>query len=151
QAIGTLTLNLAQTMRTHGISFTLALCVGCASTWLWRFANALTPRWLAALDTAPRDPGGTSWSSGTLEGFLTLHASQTLLTALVFLSVWLVTRIHRAHQRAVLVAFVLALTVPQLPGITRLALDAMVSPGGLSLLVPVIVRASLQAVFTLTA
>jgi len=151
QAIGTLALDLARTLRAHGLSFTLAVCVGCASTWLWRFANSLAPRWLAALDTAPLDPGGISWSSDTLEQFLTLHVSQILLTALVFVSVWIVTRIHRAHQRAVLLAFVLALTVPQLPGFTQLVIDALGSSEGPRLLIPVIVRTCLQAVFTLTA
>lgn len=147
QAIGSLTLDLARTLRTHGLSFALAVLVGWASTWLWRLANTLAPRGLSdALD-----PARHSWTLDTLERFLTLHASQTLLTALVFVSVWIVTRIHRAHQRAVLVAFVLALTVPRLPGIAQLVIEAIVNSRLPSMLIPVIVKTCLQAVFTLAA
>jgi hypothetical protein len=61
----------------------------------------------------------------------------------------MVIRLHRAHQRAVLMVFVLAFTVPRLPGIARLLIDAATHGRFTFALVPLIVPTALQAVYTL--
>lgn len=141
QAIGALLLELRQALRTHALSFIAAVLVGDALTSLWVFANgvAFGPLY-QSLDASPHPD--------SLMRFLGLRAAQASTTILVFVSAWLVTRIHRAHPRAVLVTFVAAVIAPRLPGIAHLAIGVIEGTQSRSVLVPEIVRMLLQAVYT---
>ncbi len=146
QASGALALDVRRTLRTHGPSFATAVLVGYAVTSLWLLGNSLAfrpddgleaTRHAAALDTLMR--------------FLSMRASQASLTVLVFVSGWIVTRIHRAHRRAVLLAFVIAVIAPRLPANAALIAYVIRDSQPFSLLVPGVVPTALQAVFTLAA
>lgn len=141
QASGALLLDLRQTLRIHATSFLCAVLVGYALTSLWVFANGVVFGPLYQSLDASAHPD-------SLMRFLGLRAAQASTTLLVFVSAWLVTRIHRAHQRAVLVTFVAALIAPRLPGIAHLAIGVLEGTQSRSILVPEIVRTALQAVYT---
>ncbi len=147
QVGGALVVDLGRNLRVHGVSFVAAVLVGYALTSLWLSANSLAFQSLYhSLDATQH-----TLTLDTFMRFLGLRAAQASVTALVFVSGWIVTRIHRAHQRAVLLAFVVAVIAQRLPGIAqRLAVGidgSQPSPA----LIPEIVRAAIQAVFTLVA
>jgi hypothetical protein len=148
QASGALALDLFRGLRLHGLSFTAAVLAGCAFSTLWHLASswALQPMYQELWD-ANRHPGTVA---GLLP-FTGLLANAVSNCVLSFASVWVVTRIHRAHRRAVLVAFVIALTAQQLPAITRLALELARDSQVVVALNIAIVMTALQAVFTLVA
>jgi hypothetical protein len=147
QAGGALLLDLHRALRTHALSFVAAVLVGYVLTSLWLFANSLVFGSLYHSLDASRHP----LTVNMLMRFMGLRVSQSSITVLVFISGWIVTRIHRAHQRAVLMAFVIAVIAQRVTGLTQLIAnvinDSQLSPS----LIPEIVRTALQAVFTLVA
>ena len=148
QATGALGLDLIRTLRTHALSFIAAILTGCIVTSLWEFgvAQAFHPLYTGLADMSPH-----SRTSMALLGMAGLQLNGVLDCVLTFATVRLVTRVHRAHRRAVLAAFVAVLTAPSLPQIARLMADAVTRnriPHGL---VPILVPACLQAVMTLVA
>lgn len=141
QASGALLVDARQTLRKHALSFLTALLAGYALTFVWELANNVAFGSLyQKLDASPH--------ADSLTRFLSMRAAQASITIMVFVSVWSVTRIHRAHQRAALVTFVAALIAPRLPHISQLALGVIDGSQSHSVLVPEIVRTSLQAVYT---
>jgi hypothetical protein len=92
---------------------------------------------------------GHPWTAAALLRVAGMQLNTISNTVLTFATVWMVIRVHRAHQRAVLLVFVLALTVPRLPAIARLLIDAATHTGFTFALVPLIVPTALQAVYTL--
>lgn len=148
QAMGTLVVDFLRGLRACAPSFIVAVLVGCALTWLWQRGSSYALRPLYA------DLSAVSLHPWTAEALLRLAAMQmeaALGCALLFVTVWVVTRIHRAHPRAVLLAFVAALIAPRFPGVVRLVVDAAVSSESRVALAPVIMPTALQAVFTLAA
>jgi len=141
QATGALLLDLRQGLRTHALSFLGAVLAGYAITAVWVFANEVMFGALYQSLDASAHPD-------SLMRFLGLRAAQASTTVLVFVSSWLVMRIHRAHPRAVLVTFVAAVIAPRLPGIAHLVIGVIEGTQSRSVLVPEIVRMSLQAVYT---
>ena len=115
-------------LREHGVSFAAAVLVGYALTELWFFGNSLVFRSLyRSLDTALHP-----LSQDMLLRFLGLRMAQGSVTALIFIAGWIVTRIHRAHQRAVMLVFVAAVTahgwqssLPPVPQIVHTALEGV--------------------------
>jgi hypothetical protein len=148
QTAGALAFQLGRTLRIHAVSFIAAVLVGCLFNALWRQAVSVT---LQPLYKGLREATPHPWCAAGLIPFVGLLALAASNGALSFISVWVVTRIHRAHPRTLLVAFVLALTVLRVPGIVRLAVqpatDARVS---VSLNIEIVMTA-LQAIFTLVA
>lgn len=116
QAIGALASHVLGALRTHVPTFIAAIGAGCVLNSLWQFGCALAFQSVYVnLPEVKQHP----W---TLEAFLRLAGMQANMAsacAICFISAWLVTRIHRAHQRAVLVAFVAALVARSLPSIAR--------------------------------
>lgn len=141
QTSGALLEDLRQTLRIHATSFLAAVLVGYALTSIWVFANGVAFGTLYQSLDASRHPD-------VLSRFLGLRAAQASNTILVFVSAWLVMRIHRAHPRAVLMTFVAAVIAPRLPGIAHLAIGVIEGTQSRSVLVPEIVRTLLQAVYT---
>jgi hypothetical protein len=132
----------------HALSFMAAVFVGCLFNSLWRQAVSVT---LQPLYGGLREATPHPWSAAGLISFVGLLALAASNCVLSFISVWLVTRIHRAHERALLVAFVLALTILRVPGIARSALQpAADAHASVSLNIEIVMTA-LQAVFTLVA
>jgi hypothetical protein len=146
QAMGTLIVDFLRGLRAHAPSFVVAVLVGYALTWLWErgCSYALQPLY-ADLSAVSQHP----WTTEALFRVAAMQMEGALGCALILATVWVVTRIHRAHPRAVLLAFVVALTAPRLPGIARLVLDAAMDSGSTVALAPVIMPTALQAVFTL--
>jgi hypothetical protein len=147
QATGAFALGLLRTLRVHGLSFTAAVFAGCALTSFWILANSIAFRSVYDSLDASRHP----WTWDTFLEFMGLRAAQASVALLLFVSTWIVTRIHRAHQRAVLIAFVVAVTARRLPGIAQLAIDGISQSQLPPLLIPNLVRTAIQAVFTLAA
>jgi hypothetical protein len=148
EATGALGLDLIQTLRAHALSFIAAILTGCIVTSLWEFgiSQAFHPLY-ESLAGGTRDPG----TLAALSGVAGLQLNGVLDCVLTFGTVWLVTRVHRAHQRAVLAAFVIVLTAPSVPQIARLMSDVVTQRRLPNELVPILVPACLQAVFTLAA
>jgi hypothetical protein len=148
EATGALGIDFIRGLRTHALSYVAAILIGCIATSLWEFgvSRAFQPLYTSLADVS-RHPG----TSGALLCIAGLQLNGILDCLLTFATVWLVTRVHRAHQRAVLAAFVAVLTAPSIPEIARLMCDAVIHtriPNGL---VPVVVPACLQASLTLVA
>lgn len=120
QAFGVLALDATRTLRTHSLSFLVAVITGCALTSAWYLANswAFVPVY-KDLWYVSQHP----WTLQALWRFAGLLGNIASIVALCSVSAWVVTRIHRAHQRAVLVTFVAALTLQRIPWITRLVVD----------------------------
>jgi hypothetical protein len=122
QVVGAFAIGYLRALGTHSPSFILAVVSGCALTAAWHLANTTLFRPVpvyAGLWRVSQHP----W---TVEGLLQFGGwllNQASVLGLAFASTSVVTRVHRAHQRAVLVAFVAVLTVPRIPWITRLAVD----------------------------
>ena len=64
------------------------------------------------------------WSAQAVLRAASLVMCGLLADALIFVAVWIVTRIHRSHPRAVLSAFAAAVTVRYVPGLARLVIHA---------------------------
>lgn len=148
EATGAVGIELIRMLRTHALSFVAAILIGCIATSIWEsgVARAFQPLHasLADLSRQPRTAAALWRVAG-------LQLNALLESVLTFATVWMVTRVHRAHPRAVLAAFVVVLTAPSIPEIGRLMSDAVVHTRIPSGLVPILVPACLQAVFTLAA
>jgi hypothetical protein len=141
-------LDLLRTLRTHAASFIAAVLTGCILTSVWEFgiSYAFHPLY-TSLAQVSRHP----WTAEALLRIAGLQMNGVLACVLTFATVWLVTRVHQAHQRAVLLAFVVALTATHLPGIGRVVIDAATHSRITINLVPIFVPTALQAVFTIVA
>jgi hypothetical protein len=125
QAVGTLAIELAQTLRLHAFSFIAAVVVGCASIWLWDagFLHLVQPLH-DNLSAVSRHP----WTAQAVRRVAGMEMIGFLADALIFVTAWAVTRIHRSHPRAVLSVFAAAVTVRYLPGLARLVIHAVTDP-----------------------
>jgi hypothetical protein len=132
----------------HALTFIAAVLVGCVFNSLWRqgVSVSLQPLYQGLREATPH-----AWSAAGLIPFVALLALAASNCALSFISVWVVTRIHRAHQRTLLIAFVIALTALRVPGIMRLTHQPATAAHVIISLNIEIVMTALQAVFTLVA
>jgi hypothetical protein len=148
QAAGALAIKLLRVLRTHALSFTAAVAAGCAFSSVWQLASSWM---LQPLYGHLGQLNGDPWTIEGLLSFVGFLANAASNCALSFASVWVVTRIHRAHPRALLVAFVIALVAQHSPAITRFVLT-LTSHSRVAVSLNIeIVMAALQAVFTLVA
>jgi hypothetical protein len=148
QTVGVLGLELVRILRRHGLSFTAAVLAGCALTQLWMLGSSHAFQPLYA--NLPQ-VGAHPWTAAALLRFAGLQLNAISNSVLTYATVWMVIRVHRAHQRAVLLVFVVALMAPRLPGIARLLIDAVIHAHFTFALVPLIVPTALQTVYTLAA
>ena len=146
QTAGILGLELRRVLRTQALSFVAAVLAGDALTQGWRLCSAYAFQPFYA--NLPHVTGQT-WTLTALLWIAGMQLNAISNAVLTFATVWMVIRVHRAHQRAVLMVLVLALTVPHLPGIARLLIDAATHGRLTFALVPLIVPTALQAVYTL--
>ncbi|HEY6457370.1 MAG TPA: hypothetical protein VIY90_19005 [Steroidobacteraceae bacterium] len=152
QALGTLAVDLVRTLRLYGFSFSAAVATGCALIWLldagYPYASQPLHASLAAVSRHP-------WSAQAVRRVVGMLMCGSLADALIFVTVWVVTRIHRSHPRTVLSVFAAAVTVRYLPGLARLVIHAVTDPRftaslvsrHLDLMMPV----ALQALYILAA
>jgi hypothetical protein len=116
QATGALAHHVLEVLRTHALSFTAAVLAGCALNWLWQFGCSFAFQSvyvnLAAVKQHP-------WAFGAVARLAGMQANMAAEYALCFTSAWLVTRLHRAHQRAVLLAFTAVIIAQSLPSIAQ--------------------------------
>lgn len=145
QTTGALGVESSRMLRAHGLSLATAVLVGYGVTSLWVAANLLV--FQPFFDSPAASPH--RWT-GSLR-FWGLLANEASLTALSFVSAWIVTRIHRSHRRAVLMIFMAVLTAQRLPALAQLLTDATIHSRLPPLLIPEIMRTCLQAVFVLLA
>jgi hypothetical protein len=146
QTLGVLGLELVRILRKHGLSFTAAVLAGCALTQVWMLGSSYAFQPLYA--NLPQ-VGAHPWTASVLLRVAGMQLNAFSNSVLTFATVWMVIRVHRAHQRAVLVVFVLTLMAPRLPGIARLLIDAASHGHFTFALVPLIVPTGLQTVYTL--
>jgi hypothetical protein len=146
QTTGVLGLELLRMLRTHALSFVAAVLAGVALTQGWRLCSAYAFQpFYAHLPHL----SGHAWTVTALLWVAGMQLNAISNAVLTFATVWMVIRLHRAHQRAVLLVLVLALTVPRLPGMVRLLIDAATHGRFTLALVPLMVPTALQAVYTL--
>lgn len=118
QVVGTLAVDLERTLRVHGASFFGAVIAGCTLIWLWDVGGSYAFHALYAnLPALSRHP----WTAAALMRVAGLQLHGFLGDGLLLSTVWAVTRIHRAHPRAVLVVLVLAVSAPYLSALAPLA------------------------------
>ncbi len=148
QTTGVLGLELLRIVRPHALSFVAAVLAGDALTqgWMLGSAHAFQP-----LYTTLPHVYGHPWTAAALLWVAGMQLSAITNIALTFATVWMVVRVHRAHPRAVLMVFVLALMGPRLLGNARLLIDAATHARLTFSLVPLIVPTGLQTVYTLAA
>jgi hypothetical protein len=148
QTVGVIGLELVRVLRTHGLSFIAAVLAGDILTQGWMLCSsyAFEPVY-ASLPQVSAHP----WTVAALLRVAALQLNAISNSVLTFATVWMVIRLHRAHQRAVLIVFVLALMGPRLPGIVRLLLEAATHRRFTFALVPLIVPTALQTAYTLAA
>jgi hypothetical protein len=148
QALGAMAIHVAGVIRTHGPSFAGAIVAGCALTWLleWCCTLAFEPFYLnlAAVKLHP-------WSAEALSRLAGMVGNTVFWCCLCLASAWLVTRVHRAHQRAVLVVFVITQIGQRLPDIVPLAFAAAKDQSQTIALATQIILAGQHAAFTLVA
>ena len=134
-------------MREHGVSFTAAILLGYGVTSLGISVNSFVFRSIYdSLDATPRP-----WNWDTLLRLGELKVAHTSLTILSFFAVWIITRAHRAHQRAVVVAFVIVLASQHIPAIAQLLIEGFSSSRLPPALSPQIISTGIQTVITLAA
>lgn len=146
QTTGVLGLELLRILRTHALSFAAAVLAGDALTQGWRLCSSYAYQ---PFYTNLPHVTGHPWTVTALLWVAGMQLNAITNGVLTFATVWMVIRVHRAHQRAVLVVFVLALTAPRLPGILLLLIGAAIHGRVTLALVPLIVPTALQAVYTL--
>jgi hypothetical protein len=116
QTAGALANRFLAVLRTHALSFSSAVLAGCALNWLWQFGCSFAFQSvyvnLAAVKQHP-------WAFGAFARLAGMQANMAAEYALCFTSAWLVTRIHRAHQRAVLLVFTAVIIAQSLPSIAQ--------------------------------
>lgn len=146
QTLGVLVLELVRILRRHGLSFAAAVLAGCALTqgWMLGSSYAFQPLY-ANLPQVSAHP----WTAAALLRVAGMQLNAFSNGVLTFATVWMVIRVHRAHQRAVLMVFVLTLMAPRLPGIVRLLIEAVRHGRYTFALVRLIVPTALQTVYTL--
>lgn len=116
QAAGALGIHVLETLRTHALSFISAVLAGCLLNSLWQFGCSLAFQPVyAGLTAVKQHP----WTFGAFARLTGMQANMIAEYALCLTSAWLVTRLHRAHQRAVLLAFTAALIAQSLPTIAQ--------------------------------
>lgn len=123
QTTGTLARHALGALRTHAPSFIAAILAGCVLTSLWQLGCTL------AFQSVYVNLAEVKQHPWTLEALLRLAGMQANMAseyALCFTSAWIVTRVHRAHQRAVLVAFVVALIVEHIPTIVAVSVPTQI-------------------------
>jgi hypothetical protein len=146
QALGVVGLELLRMLRRHGLSFAAAVLAGCALTRLWMLGSSYAFQPLYAnLPQVSAHP----WTAATLLRVAGMQLNAISNGVLTFATVWLVIRIHRAHQRAALMVFLLALMGPRLPAIVRLLIDEATHARFTFSLVRLIVPTALQTAYTL--
>jgi hypothetical protein len=134
QTVGVLGIELLRILRQHGLSFGAAVLVGCALTQLWMLGSSYAFQPLYAnLPQVSAHP----WTAGALLRVAGMQLNAISNSVLTFATVWLVIRVHRAHQRAVVMVIV------------RLLSDAVTHARFTFALVRVIVPTALQTVYTL--
>ncbi len=146
QASGALAGHVFRVLRTHAPSFIAAILAGCVLTSLWQLGCSL------AFQSVYVNLAAVKQHPWTLEAFVRLAGMQANMAseyALCFVSAWLVTRVHRAHQRAILLAFVAALVTRNLPSIARLASDGAAEWGVAVAVATQIILTALRAACTL--
>lgn len=146
QTAGTLVVDLRRATYAHGLTATAALMIGCALMSLGERSSALVFRAIyGSLGEVSRNP----WTAEGMLTFLTLLAKTASNCTLCLASCWVVTRIHRPHPRAALVAFAIALTAQHLPAIGRLVLAASDDSRFAGSLATELVITSITGVFSL--
>jgi hypothetical protein len=145
QTTGVLGLELVRILRAHGLSFIAAVLAGCVLTQLWMVGSAYA---FQPLYVNLPHVSGHAWTAAALLRVAGMQLNAFSNGVLTFATVWMVIRVHRAHQRAVLMVFVVALMAPRLPGIVRLFIDAATHGRFTFALVPLIVPTALQTVYT---
>ncbi len=146
QAIGALARHVLGPLRTHAPSFIAAILIGCLLTSLWQLGCTL------AFQSVYVNLAEVKQHPWTLEALLRLAGMQANMAseyALCFTSGWLVTRVHRAHQRAVLAAFAAALIAGHLPTIARLLFNGAADSGFVVSIATQIILTVLRAACTL--
>lgn len=125
QAVGTLAIDLVQTLRLRAFSFIAAVTAGCALVRLCDagYSYAFQPLH-ENLSAVSRHP----WAAQAVLRAAGMEMCGLLADALIFATVSVVTRIHRSHPRAVLSVFAAAVTVPYLPGLARFVIHAATDP-----------------------
>lgn len=148
EVIGALAIDGARALRLHALSFFGAVAVGAASLWLWEKICAFTSQpFYEGLAAVSRHP----WSSQAILRVAGMQLNGFLGDALLLATVWVMTRIHRAHPRAVLVALVLAMSIPSGTEVVRLLAHAGRSSLDASSWVPIIMPLVFPAAGTLAA
>jgi hypothetical protein len=110
QTLGVLGLELVRMLRRHGRSFAAAVLAGCALTRLWMLGSSYAFQPLYAhLPQVSAHP----WSAAALLRVAGMQLNVISNAVLTFATVWLVIRVHRAHQRAVLMVRVIVPTALQ--------------------------------------
>ena len=125
QAVGTVAIDFARSLRLHAFSFIAALAAGWALIWLldtgYPYAFQPLHENLPALSRHP-------WTAQALLRAAGMVLCGLLADSLILVIVWAVTRIHRSHPRALLSIFAAAVTVRYLPGLARLVIHAATDP-----------------------
>jgi hypothetical protein len=123
QAVGALAIDLAQMLRLQAFSFIAAVAVGSV---LIRLADA---GYSYVFQPFHEHLSAVShWSAEAVLRVAGVEICGVLANALIFATAWVVTRIHRAHPRAVLSVCAAAVTVQYLPGLARLVTRAATDP-----------------------
>ncbi len=148
QTIGALTTQVLEALRTHALSFVGAVLAGCVFTSLWQLgcSHAFQSVYLNLAEVKQHP-----WTLAALLRLAGMQLNMVCEYALYFASAWLVTRVHRVHRHAVLLAFVAALLAQHLPGIARLLFNAPADPSLAVYLATQIILALSQATCTLVA
>lgn len=148
QALGALNIRVLEIARAHGPSFIVAIFAGWALNGLLERCCSLTfqPFYqnLAPVKLHP-------WSATALLRLCGMVGNSLFWCAICFASAWVVTRVHRAHQRAVLMVFMALQLAQHLPGIVLLVAATAHDPRLALSLATQIILTGLNAAFTLAA
>jgi hypothetical protein len=125
QSLGTLAIDIAQTLRLHAFSFIAAIAAGYALIWL---LDAVYPYAFHSLHENLSASSAHPWTPQAVLRVSATVIAGLLANALIFVTVWVVTRIHRANPRTVLSVFATAVTARYVPGLARLAIHAATDP-----------------------
>ncbi|HEV2700693.1 MAG TPA: hypothetical protein VGV09_03620 [Steroidobacteraceae bacterium] len=146
QTTGVVAQELVRVVRAHALSFSAATLSGYALMHLWELASAHVYQPVYA--SLPQ-VHAHHWTAQILLRVAAMQLNGVSNCVLTFATVWVVIRIHRAHPRAALVAFVVVLTVPLLPGVARELMVATAHAPVSLALIPLMLPAALQATVTL--
>jgi hypothetical protein len=145
QAAGALANPILEALRRHAFSFISAVLAGCVLNSIWQFGCSLAfqPVYvnLAAVKQHP-------WALEAFARLAGMQANMAAEYALCFTSAWLVTRLHRAHQRAVLLAFMAVIVAQSLPSIAQ-SIDGAPDSGFVVSLTTHVVLTALRVACTL--